>query len=302
MNHITTPPFLSPSDVVAIVSPSGAIDAKYVMGAKSRLSEWGYQVQIGPHALEHYGRFAGSISQRIADLQQVVDDPKVKAILCSRGGYGLTQIIDKVDFSSFKSHPKWLIGFSDITVLHSAINRQNVMSIHGAMAKHLGELDSSDLSLSIIKDILIGNFPEYRLDSSEYNKSGKASGRFIGGNLSVLMGLRGSQFDLQFENSILFFEEINEQLYHIDRMLQNLRFSGALSKVKGLVVGQFTDCPEDPKMMQNLYEIILNAIEGLDIPVCFDFPAGHVDFNLPLILGAEVELEVSTTEVSLSYL
>jgi muramoyltetrapeptide carboxypeptidase len=289
-------------DKVTIVSPSGAIDANYIDGAKRRLESWGFRVQVGDSAYEKYGRFGGTKEQRIADLQQALDDPDTKAILCSRGGYGIVQIVDKLDFTKFISQPKWVMGFSDVTVLHGAIGRLGIPSLHCIMAKHLTELDPSSDPVIRLKDVLFGNLPEYKLNVNPLNSPGIATGKLIGGNMSVFMALKGTKYDLDFSGSILFLEEISEQPYHIDRMMHSLRISGALSQLAGLVVGQFTDCPEDAQMMKTVHEIILDSVADYGYPVCFDFPAGHVDYNLPLILGADVSVDVNAQYSVIKYI
>ena len=296
------PQFLHTNDQIRIVSPSGSINPEYIVGAKKVLAEWGLNVTEGEFARSEYGRFAGTSEQRIHDLQSALDDPEVKAILCSRGGYGVAQIIDKLDFSGFIASPKWLIGFSDITILHNVINNLGVASIHGIMAKHLSELTpASSEPVSRLKEILFGKLPSYNIPHHVLNRAGNKTGKLIGGNLSVLMGLRGSRFDLPYSGNILFIEDLSEKPYHIDRMIQNLRFSGALAQLSGLVVGQFTDCDEDPMMMQTIAEIISDAVSEYDYPVCFNFPAGHVEYNLPLVLGAKIALNVNEHESKLIF-
>ena len=296
------PPFLKTNDQIRIISPSGLIDPTFIDGAKTILSSWGLQVTEGNSARAEYGRFAGTSIQRIDDLQQALDDPNVKAILCSRGGYGISQIIDKIDFSKFVKNPKWLIGYSDITILHNAITNLGIASIHGIMAKHLTEMPVDTEPTQQLRKILFGEIPTYSFKSENENKFGKTEGKLIGGNLSVLMGLRGSSFDLNYKNAILFIEDIAEKPYHIDRMIQNLHFSGVLSQLSGLVVGQFSDCEEDALMMQSIREIILSAVKDYNYPVCFNFPAGHVDYNLPLLMGVNAELSVTEKEVRLTFL
>ena len=234
-------------------------------------------------------------------MQQALDDSSVKAIMCSRGGYGIAQIIDKLNFTKFAHKPKWLIGFSDITILHNAISNLGFASIHGIMAKQLTELAPDSEQLIKLKDILFGKFPVYTVSANPLNRQGKTSGKLVGGNLSVLMAMRGSQFDLDYRDNILFLEDIAEKPYHVDRMMQNLRFSGVLSQISGLVVGQFSDYDEDPLMMQTVLEIIRDAVSEYNYPVCFNFPAGHVDYNLPLILGVSVNLEVDSVSSKLVF-
>lgn len=288
-----TPPYLKPNDQIRIVSPSGNIEPKYIVGAKKKLSSWGLNATEGKFARTKYGRFAGTEAQRIADLQEALDDPSVNAILCSRGGYGVAQIIDKLDFSTFAKSPKWLIGFSDITILHNAISNLGIVSIHGIMAKHLTQFPADSIHVQKCREILFGQMPTYTVPKHRLNKFGIAEGKLIGGNLSVLMGLRGSQFDLDYKNNILFIEDIAERPYHVDRMMQNLRFSGVLAQLSGLVVGQFSDCEEDPLMKKSVAQLIADAVSEYDYPVCFNFPAGHVDDNLPLKMGEVVHFEVA---------
>ena len=295
------PQFLQLYDQIRIISPSGAIDPQFIDGAKRVLKGWNLKVTEGEFARSSYGRFAATKEQRIADLQAALDDSDVKAILCSRGGYGVAQIIDKLDFSKFRQSPKWLIGFSDITILHNAITNLDVASIHGIMAKHLCDLPENSEQVSGLKNILFGQMPHYSIAPDTFNRHGKASGKLIGGNLSVMVGMSGTTFDLPFENNILFIEDIAEKPYHIDRMMQNLRLSGALAKISGLVVGQFSDCDEDPLMMQTIVEIIANAVKDYNYPVCFNFPAGHVDYNLALVLGQQLSLEVDHQSVNLYF-
>jgi len=296
-----TPPYLKSNDQIRIVSPSGNIEPKYIVGAKKTLSSWGLNVTEGKFARTKYGRFAGTEEQRIADLQEALDDPSVNAILCSRGGYGVAQIIDKLDFSTFAKSPKWLIGFSDITILHNAISNLGIASIHGIMAKHLTQFPADSIHVQKCREILFGQMPTYVVPKHRLNKVGIAQGKLIGGNLSVLIGLRGSQFDLDYKNNILFIEDIAERPYHIDRMMQNLRFSGSLAQLSGLVVGQFSDCDEDPLMKKSVAQIIASAVSEYDYPVCFNFPAGHVDNNFPLKLGETVQFEVTKRAVILTF-
>jgi len=295
------PPFLNSGDQIRIVSPSGVIDSQFIDGASNVLAEWDLQVTEGAFARTEYGRFAGTAEQRIADLQQALDDPNVKAILCSRGGYGLAQIVDKLDFSRFQQSPKWVIGFSDITILHNVITNLGIASVHSIMAKHLTELAVDSEQSHGLRAILFGKLPHYEIPAEPLNRTGEAHGKLIGGNLSVIMGLRGSQFDLPYQNNILFIEDIAEKPYHIDRMMQNLRFSGVLSQLSGLVVGQFSDCEEDLLMKQTIAEIIYDAVSGYDYPVAFNFPTGHVDYNLPLVLGVDVRLNVTSNNSGLTF-
>lgn len=295
------PSFLRAGDNIHIVSPSGAIQPGFIDGATKLLSSWGLKVTEGKYARTEYGRFSGTKDERVADLQQALDDPNVKAILCSRGGYGLAQIIDKIDFSSFAKSPKWLIGFSDITILHNAITALGIASMHGIMTKYLTELPEESDQITSFKNLLFGTPSNFSIKPEAENRPGRAVGKVIGGNLSVMMGMRSTPFDLDFHNNILFIEDVGEKPYQIDRMMQSLRLSGVLKQISGLVVGQFSDYDEDPLMMQSVAEIILAAVSEYDYPVCFNFPAGHVDYNLSLILGEQAELFVESDKVRLNY-
>lgn len=294
-------PLIRKKGKVRIISPSGAVNPSYINGARAALSAWGYDVSVGKYARAVSGRFAGTEQQRIYDLQEALDSKSLDVILCSRGGYGLSQIIDKIDFTRFAEKPKWLVGFSDITVLHNAISKLNIPSIHGLMAKHLTEWPDENLSATRLREILEGVFPVYRLHSHSLNRHGSTRGKLIGGNLSVLMSLRDTPFDLNYQDAILFIEDIAEQPYHIDRMLQNLRLGGELHQLAGLIVGHFTDCPEDETMGKSVKEIILEATEGTSYPVCFDFPAGHEAQNYPLILGREIRLDINEHETVIDF-
>ncbi len=296
-----TPKFLNPNDTIHILSPSGAIEPSLIEGAKKAFTSWNLKVTEGEFARSAYGRFSGTKDQRISDLQNAMDNSEIKAILCSRGGYGLSQIIDKLDFTLFSKSPKWLIGFSDITILHNALNNKNIASIHAVMAKQLTELPDNSLQIKLLRDILFGKLPVYTIESHPQNRKGVAQGQLIGGNLSVLLGMRATMYDLKFKNKILFIEDIGEKAYHIDRMMQNLRLSGVLANISGLIVGQFSDCDEDNLMKKSISELILDSVKDYNYPVCFNFPAGHVDYNLPLILGKKTVLNVNDDVVVLKY-
>ena len=290
------PRLLKPNDKVVILSPSGKIEAQWVEGLKQVLEEYGLVVSVAEHTLCEAGRFAGTDEERIKDLQDAINDPQVRAIFCSRGGYGLARIIDKIDFSPLKDDPKWVVGFSDITVLHNALSLVGVASIHGIMAKHITLRAEG---LDNLMAMLFGENVGYEVASHEMNNVGEASGQLIGGNLSVLYGLRGTPFDLDYEGKILFIEDLSERLYHVDRMIQNLRLGGVFKQIKGLVVGQFTDIDEDDSFPGGVYGVISEAVKDCNIPVCFNFPAGHVDNNHPLMMGAQYSLKVTNEKTIL---
>lgn len=284
------PPFLHKGSKVALVAPSGSIEEAYIDNACLTLSQWGLEVIEGAHARGKYHRFSGTDAERIADLQAAIDAPDVAAILCVRGGYGLARIVDKINFTPLLTHPKWLVGFSDITVLHSALLAIEVASVHGIMAKHLclpGEPTDA------LRNLLFGQLPHYTVAPHTLNRSGEAHGRLIGGNLSVLYGLRATPFDIQASGHILLIEDLCEPMYHIDRMIQNLRLSGVLEQISGLIVGQFSDIAPDTSFAQGVYGLIADAVKDYSYPVCMGAPMGHVDFNLPLVIGASTSLTVT---------
>ena len=288
---------------IFITSPSGAIDPTYIDGAAERLRSWGYKVTVSPHAYGESGRFSGTDEERLADLQAALLDPSVDAILCSRGGYGLQRIIDKI--APLISKP--IIGFSDITALHQLCALHRTPSIHGLMCKHIATLPEDSLALQLFQHALAREPLTYMLPVHELNRNGEAQGTLIGGNLSVLYGLQGTPYDLNHiidshpEGVILFIEDIGERHYHIDRMMCNLRMSGVLARIKGLVVGQFTDCELDLGMNCSVYETIHEAVEAYTYQLLFDFPAGHVEDNRPLYLNSPVNLTCLGSEARLDF-
>ncbi len=285
-------PFLHIGSHICILSPSGVVNPDFVWNAKDVLESWGLIVTIGKSVFAANGRFAGTDEERIADIQSAIDDNNCDAILCSRGGYGLARIIDKIDFSKLQERPKWILGFSDITLIHSALSLHGITSIHSIMTKNLA-LQAKEEPALRLKQLLFGELPSYSIGYERFNKKGTALGNLVGGNLSVIYGLRGTAFDLQSKNNILFIEDVCEPLYHIDRMIQNIRLGGIFNQISGLVVGQFTDIQEDTSFPDGVYGIIENAVKDYSFPVCYGFNAGHTDYNLPLILGHKTSLSVS---------
>jgi muramoyltetrapeptide carboxypeptidase len=285
---------------IRIVSPSGAIDPAYIDGAATRLRAWGYIVSEGAHARGRWGRFAGTDEDRLADLTEALLDSTVDAILCSRGGYGLQRIIDRVPPIS-----KPIIGFSDITELHqlSAISHQP--SLHGIMCKHIATLPEASEPILALRKALAGETLEYHWENHPLNRFGDACAPIVGGNLSVLYGLQGTPYGLQqsairIQFPILLIEDIGERHYHIDRMLRNLRMSGVLAHLSGLIVGQFSDCEDDPLMQQTVYDTIKEVIADYDYPFIFNAPVGHVEHNLPLWIHGHTTIHCGTDGVLLT--
>ncbi len=296
------PPFLEKGSMVRMVSPAGVIDSKWVENAHKCLQSWGLKVRLGEHATTRLGRFAGTTEQRLFDLQEALDDTECKAIFFTRGGYGTIQILDKLNWQAFKKHPKWLVGYSDITMLHAILQKEGIASIHGGMAKALAEsLNVEQEHVQFLQQILFGTFPTYLCDAQKLNRLGVAESFLCGGNLSILYSLRGTPFDFIPEKSILFIEDIGEKPYLVDRMMHNLKLGGILARISGLIVGNFSDYEEDPLFGKTVREIIADAVSDFNYPVCFDFPVGHDGRNLPLICGAMVRLEVNKENVSLHF-
>ena len=295
------PPFLKISDKVAIVSPSGKISPIYINNTAEILRKWGLDVEISEHALNEVGSFSGFVEQRLDDLQLAMDDPEIKLIFCSRGGYGAIHLLERLNFDKLRKNPKWMIGFSDITALHSAFQCNGVMSIHAPMAKHFSDEGSSDLSVLYTKTALMGKPLNYNIpiQSTSLKRVGKTTGTLFGGNLSVMTSLMGSKFFRIPRNGILFLEDIGEKPYKVDKMIYQLKISGILNQIKGLIVGQFTDYEEDSNMYASLYESIFSTVKEYSFPICFDFPVGHTKTNLPMIMGGNATLTVEKESISL---
>ncbi len=300
---MTTPPSLKKNALIAIVAPAGKIDPILIEQAEYHLEKKGFRVTIGKHTKGSYFKYSGTDAQRLHDFQEMINRPDVDAILCARGGYGSIRIIDQLDFSSFINNPKWLIGFSDITVFHACLqNKLNIASIHGPMTKDFNSQSPNLQAVDTLLDILEGQDPEYVINPHPLNHNGKAKGKLIGGNLSILQAMRGTPYDIKPEGSILFIEDLAEYLYHLDRMMLNLKIGGILSKISGLVVGQFSEMQDnDDPFGQDSYNIIKEAVAEYNYPVMFNFPSGHTDINFPLIFGKEVEIEVTSEFAQLKY-
>ena len=295
------PPYLKEGDRIEIVAPSGKVNPEYVQHSQSVLESWGFRVELSEHIFTEYGRFAGTANERLSDLQKALDNPENKAIFCARGGYGVVHLLENLSLELFGKNPKWLIGYSDITALHAKINNNGICSIHAPMSAHLAEEDGHDKASLHLKNLLLGNPIRYEINTHPLNKTGKAKGTLRGGNLSVLYGLRGTPYDFPPENTILFIEDVEEKPYHIERMMYNLKLGGILQNISALLVGQFSGCEEDESMHKTIYESISDLVSGYDFPVCFNFPAGHVKENFPLICGKTIELLVTEKTARIKY-
>lgn len=295
------PPYLKAGDTIGIVCPSGYMPKERVNKAVETLNEWGFQVRLGKTVGHQYHYFSGTDDERLQDLQRMIDDSSIHAILCGRGGYGFTRIIDQIDFSAFIKNPKWIIGFSDITILHAHLLTQyNISSIHGPMAGAFTDYGSEHLSIQSLHKVLLGEKINYTVDAHILNKTGKIEGKLIGGNLSLLAHLIGTKSDLIYKDAILFIEDIGEYLYHIDRMLWQLKRSNKLSQIKALIVGGFTEMKDTIiPFGKSVYEIIDDVIKEFDFPVCFNFPVSHSEYNMALKYGSFYSLHITNNNVSL---
>uniref|UniRef100_UPI0032172D1F S66 peptidase family protein n=1 Tax=uncultured Draconibacterium sp. TaxID=1573823 RepID=UPI0032172D1F len=298
-----TPPPIKPNSKICIVSPAGKIEKKHVMPAVDWFEKQGYKVELGEHVFAQHFQFAGTDEQRLNDLQTALDDPDCDAIICSRGGYGTVRIISRLDFTAFVKNPKWLVGFSDITILHSCLNNLEFATIHGVMPRYFFDNDGNpreDL-VSMMK-LISGEGINYSINATEYNRNGKVKAELIGGNLSIVTSLQGTAYDLNTDGKILFLEDIDEFLYHTDRMIHQLKLSGKLDKLAGLILGDFTDMKDNESPFgKTVHEIIMEAVAEFDYPVCFNFPGGHDKKNLALAFGKEWELNVSSEKTILNF-
>ncbi|MDC9723498.1 MAG: LD-carboxypeptidase [Urechidicola sp.] len=298
------PPHLKKGDTILILAPAGKIKGYDAIKAGVELAnKWGLVVTYGNHLYSQQNTFAGTDTQRLEDLQKGLDNQNIKMIWSARGGYGLVRIVDDLDFTKFKQHPKWVVGYSDVSVLHNKIHNLGYQTIHGQMPLTLDLADEVQAeSINSLYQSLFGKKLKYKLGSSDNNRLGKSEGQLVGGNLSILYSMLGSDTNLDTDGKILFIEDVGEALYHIDRMMISLKRAGYFKNCKGLIVGDFRlKKNEGNKFGLTLEEIILEAVEGTDFPVIFNFPAGHVDDNRALILGATAELNVKDKKVKIVF-
>lgn len=299
--NLIAPPALQSGDLVYLCAPAKAIEESYILAAEKWLTHIGLRSIRSKNLTGRHHYFSGSAHERLADLQEGIDHPEVKAIWCARGGYGSVQLVDNLQWASFIREPKWLIGFSDICVLHHKIQSVGIQSMHATMALNIEK--NSAASKTRFKELLFGEKTPFAIAPHRQNKFGKASGVLIGGNLSIIYSMLATPERYDFSGAILFIEDLAEHLYHIDRMLYALRKNGALAQISGLIIGGLTDLEDtDIPFGKAVEELILAHFNYCKIPICFDFPAGHIDDNQALLLGAKVELEVSERQCLLSYL
>jgi len=294
------PPYLKVGDTVAIVAPSGILKNRNdeVQQAIALLESWGLNASVGKHVFSKDNHFAGTDDERCEDFQNALDDPTISAIWCARGGYGTVRILDKLDYSKFKIHPKWIIGYSDITALHNQIHNKGYQSIHALMCVSLTK-DLNDIKETIqtFKSTIFGNPVNYSLEGSDYNRVGETSGQLVGGNLTMLHTMLGSKTSIDVSGKILFIEEIGEYKYHIDRMLQSLKRAGYFDNCAGLIVGDMSKLRKNTTLWgTSVEQLILDALADYDFPIAFNMPAGHEKDNRAMVFGKMIELKVDKTK------
>lgn len=299
------PPYLKTGDTVAIVAPSGILKNRNgeIQQAQALLKRWGLHAVIGKHVFSKANHFAGTDDERCEDFQNALDDPKISAIWCARGGYGTVRILDKLDYSKFNKNPKWLIGFSDITALHNQIHNEGVETLHAIMCVSLPKDESEiEASISTLKNTLFGKPLSYTLKGSTYNKTGAASGQLVGGNLTMLHTMLGSKTSINTSEKILFIEEIGEYKYHIDRMLQSLKRAGYFDNCKGLIIGDMSKMRKNTTLWgTSIEQLVLDALADYNFPIAFNMPAGHEKDNRALILGRILNLDVKKPKTTLNF-
>ncbi|HQH18981.1 MAG TPA: LD-carboxypeptidase [Bacteroidales bacterium] len=289
------PPFLKKGDTIGIAATARKISEAELMPAITKFREWGFQVLLSEALYAEDHQFAGTDQQRLSGFQKLLDNNTVKAIIIARGGYGTVRLIDEIDFTSFKKNPKWIIGYSDVTVLHSHIHQNfGIETIHATMPLNFPKNNNESIALSSLYNALTNNSIEYIINPLSTEKTGETTGILTGGNLSLLYALSGTVSDIYTNGKILFLEDIDEYLYHIDRMILQLKRCGKLKNLAGLIVGGMTDMKDNQiPFGKNAYEIIADAVKEYDYPVCYGFPAGHMEDNRALILGRKISLAVT---------
>ncbi len=294
------PPFLKKNDKVVIIATAKNFDSKELDAAIIILKAWGLKVELGQSLYKKYYQFAGSDQDREEDLQEALDNPEIKAVFCARGGYGTSRIIDNISLKKVTKQPKWVVGFSDVTVLHAQLQKQKIQSIHGLMPILFGKKEYKQ-SVEELRAVLFGEKNGYTIPSHNFNRHGKVMGTLVGGNLSIMCSIIGTNSEIDTKGKILFIEDVGENLYRIDRMIVQLKSAGVLKQLAGLIVGHFT-AMEDNKIGfgKTAYQIIAEAVNEYNYPVCYGFPAGHEPHNMPIFLGAETRLSINKEIVTVT--
>ncbi len=294
------PPVLKQGDTIGILSTARKISPVELEPAIALLKEWGFKVQTAPNLFKEEHQFAGTDNERLADLQGFIDNPEIKAILCARGGYGTIRIIDDVNFSSLLKAPKWIAGYSDVTALHNQLSRIGIESLHSTMPINFST--NTTEALESLRQALIGEALSYTAPAHPFNRIGMGRGKITGGNLSMVYSQAGSRTSLETSGNILFLEDLDEYLYHVDRMMYNLKRNGYFTKPSGVIIGGMSDMNDNTiPFGETAEEIIHRHLSEFEYPVCFGFPAGHLADNRTLIFGRNATLNVSEKEVKLTF-
>ena len=298
------PPYLKSGDTIGIVSTARKITPEEIAAAVGKFEEWGLKLVFGENLFNVHHQFAGTDEQRLLDIQKMLDAPEVKAIISARGGYGTVKIIDRINFTGFKASPKWICGFSDITVLHAHVQQNfNIATLHCAMPVNFPREGNFSIAVETIRKTLFGEMVSYESKPHLLNRAGSASGLLTGGNLSILHNLSGTSSQVDTKGKILLLEDLDEYLYHIDRMMMNLKRNGLLNDLAGLIVGGMTEMKDNMVPFGKVAEeIIADAVKEFDYPVCFDFPFGHIAENQALMLGKKALLNVTQEKSTLKYI
>lgn len=299
-NKLIMPEYLKKGDTVGILATARKIDLATIEPGIKLLESWGLKVVIGKTIGKEQNQLAGADWQRATDFQEMLDNPAIKAIWAAKGGYGTVRIVDRINFTNFKKKPKWVIGFSDMTVMHSHINNMDIGTLHAIMA--ISAKSATPEAIESFRKALFGEKLEYHIPAHPFNKKGMAQGELVGGNLSVLYSIQGSKSAVDMKGKILFIEDLDEYLYHIDRMMMNLKRNGSLDGLKGIIVGGMTSMNDnDIPWGKDALEIIEDVVKDLKIPIAYNFPAGHIKDNRALILGKNVTLDVNDKETVLKF-
>ena len=302
---IIIPPYLKKGDTIGLTCPAGYMSAEKVAACIGTLQQWGFEVMVGKTVgSKSKNYFSATDEERTNELQAMLDNPGIDAILFCRGGYGMGRIIDMIDFKKFKKKPKWLIGFSDITILHNHLfSNHRIASIHGSMAGAFNLKENNITNIQSIQKVITGKKNQYSCSFHKNNKIGVAKGKLIGGNLALLVNSIGTKSDIDTKNKILFIEDVGEYLYNVDRMLYQLKRSGKFNKIKGLIFGGFTDMKDtDRPFGKGIDEILKDIVEQYKFPVCFHFPISHGVDNVAVKIGVEYQLSITKNKTTLKEL
>jgi len=297
---VKIPPYLKKGDTIGILATARKVGSESLEPAIKLLKSWGLNVVTGKTIGLDNNQLAGADWQRATDLQQMLDNPSIKGVWAAKGGYGTVRLIDRLDFTKFRQKPKWLIGFSDFTVLHSHVNNLDIATLHALVSISVAR--ATPEAIESFRKALFGEKLSYAIGPHAFNKPGKATGELVGGNLSVLYSIMGSESEADYKGKIIFIEDLDEYLYHIDRMMMNLKRNGYFKDVKGIIIGGMTKMRDnDIPWGHDAMQIIQDITKEYNIPICFNFPAGHIQDNRALVFGKQVTLDVSATGTKITF-